>query len=347
MEGDSVQFSSSSVTSSVIIPLSVFAMGETMGDPVKRFICSFPDCSASFNKAWKLEVHQYKHTGERPFVCDYEGCGKTFTRSFHLTRHQITHSGEKPFRCPVEGCDEVFPINCSLKRHVARIHEHQGKPYICKYEGCGKSFKKNNQLKSHEYEHTNILPFKCSFEGCDKRFLIPSKLKRHEKVHRGYPCKEDDCSFVGKNWTEYLKHKNALHQELLQCDQCSRTFKRNRLLQEHQRIHQEGRPILHCPREGCQRTYTTPFNLQSHILSFHEEQRPFACPHPGCGKAFAMRQSLQRHGVVHDPEKKKLKIPRPKRSMASRLSGFQPCKDEKKLAQLLQATSLESEEQST
>ena len=36
-----------------------------------RFICSFPDCSASYNKAWKLDAHLCKHTGEVtwPPVC--------------------------------------------------------------------------------------------------------------------------------------------------------------------------------------------------------------------------------------------------------------------------------------
>lgn len=29
-----------------------------------RFICSFPDCNASYNKAWKLDAHLCKHTGE-------------------------------------------------------------------------------------------------------------------------------------------------------------------------------------------------------------------------------------------------------------------------------------------
>lgn len=32
--------------------------------PPRRFICSFPDCSASYNKAWKLEAHLCKHSGE-------------------------------------------------------------------------------------------------------------------------------------------------------------------------------------------------------------------------------------------------------------------------------------------
>lgn len=41
-----------------------------------------------------------------------------------------------------------------------------------------------------------------------------------------------------------------------------------------------------------------------------------------------MKQSLARHAVHHDPEKKKLKAKRsrPKRSLASRLSGYIPPK---------------------
>lgn len=32
--------------------------------PTNRFICSFPDCDATFNKAWRLDVHLCRHTGQ-------------------------------------------------------------------------------------------------------------------------------------------------------------------------------------------------------------------------------------------------------------------------------------------
>ena len=39
-----------------------------------RFICSFPDCSASYNKAWKLDAHLCKHTGEVTWPpCAWQG----------------------------------------------------------------------------------------------------------------------------------------------------------------------------------------------------------------------------------------------------------------------------------
>ncbi|CAI5773140.1 transcription factor IIIA [Podarcis lilfordi] len=296
----------------------------------KAFICSFPDCDAIYNRAWKLDAHLCRHTGELPFICDYEGCGKGFTRLYHLKRHFLTHTGEKQFVCKVEGCNERFTTKSNLNKHIGRKHLQHCKEYICDFEGCGKSFKKHQQLKIHQSEHTGEPPFKCSHEGCEMRFSMRAHLKRHEKIHEGYACKKDGCSFVGKTWSELLKHMRQSHVEPITCSVCGKIFRRKDYLKCHQKIHAAEREVLKCPREGCGRTYTTLFNLQSHIVSFHEARRSFTCDHPGCGRVFAMKQSLVRHGVVHDPDKRKLnskvKKPRPKRSLASRLSGFIPPK---------------------
>ncbi|RMC07261.1 hypothetical protein DUI87_16718 [Hirundo rustica rustica] len=32
--------------------------------PVRPYICSFPGCDATFNKAWRLSAHLCRHTGE-------------------------------------------------------------------------------------------------------------------------------------------------------------------------------------------------------------------------------------------------------------------------------------------
>ncbi|XP_020644241.3 transcription factor IIIA isoform X1 [Pogona vitticeps] len=296
----------------------------------KIFICSFPLCDATFSKGWRLDEHLCRHTGERPFVCDYEGCSKGFTRSFHLKRHYLTHTGEKQFVCTVEGCNKKFTTKSNLNKHIGR--RHQQKKYICDVEKCGKSFKKHQQLKIHQSQHTGEPLFKCSHEGCGKQLSSPAHLKRHEKTHEGYICKKDGCSFVGKTWSELLKHVRHSHVEPVVCKVCSKIFSRKDFLKCHQKIHAVNREVFKCPREGCGRTYTTVFNLQSHILSFHEAKRPFTCDYPGCGKAFAMKQSLVRHAVVHDPDRRnsKARKPRPKRSLASRLSGYIPPKSEQR-----------------
>uniref|UniRef100_A0A8D0C409 Transcription factor IIIA n=1 Tax=Salvator merianae TaxID=96440 RepID=A0A8D0C409_SALMN len=292
------------------------------------FICSFPDCDATFNKGWKLDAHLCGHTGERPFVCDYEGCGKGFTRDFHLKRHFLTHTGEKPFECPADGCGKKFTTKSNLNKHFVRSHEQR--KYTCDFEKCGKSFKKHQQLKIHLSQHTGEEPFRCINEECGMRFSTPNHLRRHEKTHEGYACKKGRCSFIGKTWSELLKHIKQDHAEPVICSVCSKVFRRKDHLKCHQKIHATERQVFKCPREGCERTYTTMFNLQTHILSFHEEKKQFSCEHPGCGKFFAMKQSLIRHAVMHDPEKQKLKAKakksRPKRSLASRLSGYIPPK---------------------
>uniref|UniRef100_UPI0020223171 transcription factor IIIA n=1 Tax=Myodes glareolus TaxID=447135 RepID=UPI0020223171 len=307
-----------------------------------RFICSFPDCGASYNKAWKLDAHLCKHTGERPFVCDYEGCGKAFIRDYHLSRHVLIHTGEKPFVCEDNGCNQKFNTKSNLRKHIERKHENPQKQYICNFEGCTKAFKKHQQLKTHQCQHTGEPLFRCPQEGCGKHFASPSRLKRHGKVHEGYLCQKG-CSFVAKTWTELLKHMREAHQEEVICAVCQKTFKRKDYLKQHMKTHAPERDVYHCPREGCGRTYTTVFNLQSHILSFHEEERPFVCEHAGCGKTFAMKQSLIRHSVVHDPDKKRMKLKvksscldqhsavkvkpaRERRSLASHLSGYLPPK---------------------
>ncbi|XP_072119081.1 transcription factor IIIA-like [Mobula birostris] len=306
------------------------------------FICSF-GCGATFSKNWRLEAHLCRHTGEKPFACEYEGCNKSYSRKGHLARHILIHKGEKPFRCTDERCNQTFTTKDNLKKHLSRKHDNKEKLYLCDFERCGRSFKKHQHLKVHQYEHTRVPSFKCNYEGCDKRFCLPSKLKRHEKVHAGYACKVESCSFIGKTWTELLSHKQKQHKEPFICSECGKKFKRKDTLQAHLKIHAEEREVFRCPREGCERTYTTSFNLQSHILSFHEQQRNFVCEHSDCKKAFSMKQSLDRHSVVHDPKKQKLKAKqrRPKRSLASRLTGYIPPRNQPAVAMITLSEMLE------
>ncbi|XP_075172271.1 transcription factor IIIA-like [Anomaloglossus baeobatrachus] len=294
-----------------------------------------PGCTLSseiYKLNWKLLAHLCKHTGERPFPCTYEGCGKGFTTLFHLNRHNMTHTGERPYKSEDENCNLAFITASHMRKHYKRAHASPTQIYVCYFADCRQEFRKHSQLKIHQYIHTNQHPFKCSHEGCDKSYASPSKLKRHEKIHAGYPCQKDSsCPFVGKTWSEYLKHAANAHSVDIICTVCNRTFKRKTNLKDHKKIHREERSVYKCPRENCDRTYTAKFGLKNHILSFHENLRSFICEYEGCGKTFAMKQSLARHANTHDPMKKKMVKPSPPvRSLASRLSGYKPKKSSKK-----------------
>ncbi|PIO29338.1 hypothetical protein AB205_0003790 [Aquarana catesbeiana] len=171
--------------------------------------------------------------------------------------------------------------------------------------------------------HTGEKPCKCDAPDCDLSFTTMTNMRKHyQRAHLSpsliYECYFADC---GKT---FKKHNQLKIHQYIHTNQ--QPYKNKTHLKDHKRTHEEERVVYKCPRDGCDRTYTKKFGLQSHILSFHEESRPFACGHPGCGKTFAMKQSLDRHANTHDPEKKKMKKPRPKKSLASRLSGYNPKK---------------------
>jgi len=306
--------------------------------PEKLYICSFPACDARYNKQWKLDAHLCRHTGVRPFACARSGCSRSFTSRSHLARHELTHSGERPFACTAAGCADAFTTDANMRRHVARSHAAEPgaarRHYACDVTDCGASpFKKHKQLKMHMCaEHAGLPPYRCTHEGCAARFDCPSRRRRHEKVHGGYPCAEEACAFTAKTWTESLKHRREAHRRAHPCDRCDRVFRDTWFLRQHQRVHDDVRVVLRCPREGCERSFTTEFNLRLHVDSVHEGLRPFACAHDGCGKTFAARGSLTRHrAVAHDPQRAAGGRSRAAggrsraaRSLASRLSGFDP-----------------------
>ncbi|XP_029524918.1 transcription factor IIIA-like [Oncorhynchus nerka] len=53
-------------------------------------------------------------------------------------------------------------------------------------------------------------PFVYEHDSCDKSFCTKYHLAWHQRSHSGYPCEEDGCSFIGKTWTEYIKHRREL-----------------------------------------------------------------------------------------------------------------------------------------
>ncbi|XP_064641661.1 zinc finger protein 665-like [Lineus longissimus] len=191
----------------------------------KTFKCS--ECGKAFLSQRLLDVHAYRHRGEKPYKCSF--CEKVFGTRAHVNMHERIHTGEKPYQCAT--CGKCFTSNGELKLHT-RVHTGE-KPYVCTY--CPKAFSGNSRLHLHIRSiHTHEKNYLCSF--CAKAFVSSAQMKKHMRVHTG--------------------------EKPYKCSHCDKWFSQQSARKTHEYIHTGERPFV-CPR--CKKSWTQKGMLTSHL----------------------------------------------------------------------------------
>lgn len=177
-----------------------------------------------------VKEHEYKNNNKTTkFVC--KQCGWVFSTAFRLQSHEYTHSGKHPFACTE--CTKKFTTKASLVVHQMK---HTGElPCIC--ERCGLRFKTAFILKHHLRTHTGEKLYSCSL--CGKTFGQASALNWHKRSHSteeySHECQLCDYKTTAKKYLNIhmLRHRN----KPFKCDVCQRLFKHKPTLENHLRSH--------------------------------------------------------------------------------------------------------------
>jgi len=277
----------------------------------RRHLCQFSGCNLGFSRPSRLKVHMRGHTGERPFSCHH--CDKSYARNAHLKRHIETNHSEKDQKIPVlfvcDICEKRYSLKQNLQKHIKRTHENR-----FKCDECDAAFNKNKLLRAHKKTH-GIAPAQPKCNQCDQVFPSESKLKKHKRTHDGYKCEE--CEIVMEKWSDIVMHRKSHTVEpmagnaLISCETCDKSFS-VKYMKMHKMVHEEMRPVIHCPIQYCPRYFYFFRNLKQHIKSYHEGNR-FQCTVSGCEQKLSSKQRLKDHTVAkHSANMKLPAMPRKK-----------------------------------
>ena len=258
----------------------------------KPFLCKF--CPKRFSRPDCLKLHHRVHTGEEPFMCEF--CPKRFTRSDHLKLHHRVHRREKQLLC--EFCPKRFSRPVSLKVHQ-RIHTGDNL-YKCML--CHRLFAYRRTLRRHYKMHTGETPFRCEFcpkrfnrsDNLKSHHKVHTGLKCHAKslvkpqnIERSDTCTAalevldtaatmetdaDEDEVVPSSLRTVTDSKGMKPSELketpnlsataYQCKYCSKVYKYESCLLQHQKscIHKS---------ELSEKVFQDPSTLQA---EYHPDQ---------------------------------------------------------------------------
>lgn len=102
-------------------------------------------CNTCCKNVSNIEIHMWKHTGQRPLKCEF--CPSSFYEMKALALHiNFKHKKTDRFKCTMEGCTLSFPSKPMMMYHIARFHDMQT-PYPC--DRCSRGFYRKNDLSRH------------------------------------------------------------------------------------------------------------------------------------------------------------------------------------------------------
>lgn len=247
------------------------------------------------------------------------GCKTTLTTAeqVHIhsekrhSRDRITESQlieDEPFECPV--CFARFQNKTDFLRHQRTMYADELFP--CKR--CPAEFANAYNLRLHEKrfhkrENTNaridemrLTIHKCCIcrEQFDSLDMVKYHvMKRHpllgENIESDNQFECEICSRCFKTQKVLIEHqRRPFRKYRFQCSHCGKTFNERQVFTDHEQSHKSVRPY-ECPI--CQKTFSFKTNFLTHVKYHSVPDDRFKCEL--CDRGFKKKHLLQEHQVIH------------------------------------------------
>ena len=251
---------------------------------VKLFICSF--CGKCFKDEELLKIHQTEigcsvinQSITRTLSKKEKNHSQSHHEKFKLSKDHkqpsdpsvdkqpssqtFLHNGQS-FKCP--NCSRSFPDEISLEDHL----ESHKLPISCSF--CDEKIYQPNFLIGHYFAiHPKEAKGKIRCASCDLFFYI-TELQRHHELHivdcrrRDYKC--DICNTICGDLSSLTLHQ-SMHKQVnrFQCSHCPRSFVNLSTKKNHEKIHDDTKPLFGCPK--CQFHSISKSAVKNHIIKVH------------------------------------------------------------------------------
>ncbi|UJR12751.1 hypothetical protein I4U23_016925 [Adineta vaga] len=212
------------------------------------------------------------------FICGK--CHINFTDLNTFLTHRSTCVNEQPINiCPISSCPLTALLSADLETFVDDISSDLSSTFVEQVDI-------NNETIDHSSNENTISEIECLI--CDQQFESQTILENHIYEHAIYIRKDENIN------------SKSIHNESLECKQCSLTFSSKASLNIHNKTFHDHDLVFRCLNQTCSQIFENPIDYIRHAQIHSQKssrnlrlRRIYRCK--TCKKLFPTSEQLQYH----------------------------------------------------